>query len=283
MTALSINILLNEQAVKVPADSTVKMLCARFKSGADVFIVNGFPGSENQIITEGDRVVLIRKGEIPNKKEIAALMAARHTPGVYEKMRRAVIGIAGLGGLGSNAAVALARMGVGSLILVDFDVVEPSNLNRQQYFLKHLGQPKVQAMQSLLHEINPFIAITAHNVRLEVSNTPDIFRSADIILECFDLAEAKVMLLETVAEALPETYYIGASGIAGYGSSNSIKSHKLGDKMYLVGDLVTAAEPGFGLMAPRVGIAASHQANLAVALLMDPEQTAGEIPDILEP
>lgn len=283
MTASAINILLNEQRLSVPLNLTIKDLCNRFKPGADVLIVNGFPVSGDRILQDGDSVVLIRKGETPPAAEMAALLAARHTPGVYKRMRRAKIGIAGLGGLGSNAAVFLARMGVGGLILVDFDVVEPSNLNRQQYFLEHLGLPKVHAMQALLQKINPFIEVTVHNTRLDASNTPAVFQPAEVIIECFDLAEAKVMLLEIVAEKMPEAYYIGASGLAGYGDSNAIKTHKLGDRMYLVGDLINAAKPGFGLMAPRVGVAAAHQANLAVALLMDPEKVAQEIPDILEP
>jgi len=106
---------------------------------------------------------------------------------------------------------------------------------------------------------------------LERDNIPQLFQNADIIVECFDRPEAKVMIMQTVAEALPKVYMIGASGMAGYGDSNSIQTMKVGEKIFMVGDFVTAAEPGRGLMAPRVGIAAHHQANLVVSLLMAPE------------
>jgi sulfur carrier protein ThiS adenylyltransferase len=182
-----------------------------------------------------------------------------------------------LGGLGSAVAVALARTAVGSLILADFDVVEPSNLNRQQYFLDHLGQAKTEAMEGILSRINPHLRIVTHPVRLEPGNIPEIFRDADVIVECFDRAEDKAMMLETVDEALPGSYLIAASGVAGYGDSNRIRTFHLGGgRLFLVGDLSSAAEPGRGLMAPRVGIAALHQANLSVSLLMDPNKALEE-------
>jgi sulfur carrier protein ThiS adenylyltransferase len=137
MSQSGLNIRVNEIKKIVPTGTTVSRLLEMEKSGADIFIVNGFPAQENQILQDGDGVVLIKRGEIPGPDELEILMTARHTPGVHQCMKKAVVAIAGLGGLGSAAAVSLARMGVGTLILVDFDVVEPSNLNRQQYFLEH--------------------------------------------------------------------------------------------------------------------------------------------------
>jgi sulfur carrier protein ThiS adenylyltransferase len=238
---------------------------------ADLIIVNGFPQPENTVSKPGDRVVFIGRGMIPEPDELEFLMAARHSPGVHRRMKQASVGIAGLGGLGSAVAVALARMGVGNLILADFDRVEPSNLNRQQYFLKDLGRFKTEALSEILASINPYLNIGSHPVVLDRENIPVFFKEAKVVVECFDRPEAKVMILQAVAEFLPQAYLIGASGVAGYGASNSIRTLRLGQRIFMVGDFVSAAGPGQGLMAPRVGIAAHHQANLAVSLLMDPE------------
>ena len=266
-----INILVNERDCSIPKNRTAGELRDQEKPGADLIIVNGYPNTEEYILKEGDQVVLIRRGEIPQSDELEALMVARHTPGVHAHMKKATVGIAGLGGLGSAVAIALARVGIGTLILADFDLVEPSNLNRQHYALKHIGMAKVDAMAKILTGINPYLNILTHNVVLDRDNIPQVFQKADVVVECLDQPEAKVMLLQTVAEFLPETHVIGASGVAGYGDSNSIQTIKVGEKLFMVGDLVTAAEPGRGLMAPRVGIAAHHQANLVVSLLMNSE------------
>ena len=138
-------VLLNERPCDVPAGTTLYDLRDARKPGADLAIVNGFPAAEDQPLEDGDAVVFIRRGEVPDRGELEALLAARHSPGAHAKLRRSVVGIAGLGGLGSAVAVALARVGVGRLILADFDVVEPSNLNRQQYFVDQIGMPKSAA------------------------------------------------------------------------------------------------------------------------------------------
>jgi sulfur carrier protein ThiS adenylyltransferase len=254
----------------------------REKPGADILVINGFPAGEDSILKENDKVVFIRRGEILKKEELEALIVARHTPGVHERMKMATVGIAGLGGLGSAVAIALARMGIGTLILVDYDIVDPSNLNRQHYFIDQVGKPKTEAMAEILVKINPYVKVVTHKVELNRKNIPRLFKMADVVVECFDRAEEKAMILETAAGLLPDTYIVGASGLAGYGDSNSIKTWKMGERIFLVGDLVKAAGPGQGLMAPRVGIAAHHQANLVVSLLVDPENTKAQIPDILE-
>lgn len=266
-----ITILVNEESQTVPDGFTVGELRDQVKPGADVLVVNGFPSTADNRLKEGDQVVLIRYGEIPKADELQALMVARHTPGVHERMNKSTVGIGGLGGLGSAVAIALARMGIGRLILVDFDLVEPSNLNRQQYNIEHIGMAKTDAMAQILASINPYIQVDTHKVVLDTENIPKLFRTADVIVECFDRAEVKALFIQTVAEFLPETYVIGASGLAGYGDSNNIQTMRLGEKIFVVGDLAKPAEPGRGLMAPRVGIAAHHQANLVVSLLMDGE------------
>lgn len=274
MAGRTIAILVNEKRREVSAGITAGALRDQLKPDADILIVNGFPAMAETELHDGDQVVLIRRGEIPPADDLEALMVARHTPHVHARMKRAVVGIAGLGGLGSNVAIALARMGVGTLILADFDVVEPSNLNRQQYAVEHLGMPKIDAMSSIVRGINPYLEVICHGVVVDRTNIAEIFGKAHIIAECFDRAEAKAMLIQSAGELLPEAYVVGASGLAGYGESNAIQSVKLGEKVFMVGDFTSAAEPGRGLMAPRVGIAAGHQANLVVSLIMDPNKVA---------
>ena len=269
-----IKILVNEQAQFFQSGVTVGAVRDKLKPAADVLVINGFPCSPDAELQEGDSVALICRGETPEVEELESLMVARHSPGVHARMKGAAVGIAGLGGLGSTVAMALVRMGIGTLILADFDMVEPSNLNRQQYAVEHIGMAKTEATAQVLFSINPYIQIIIHKVLLDKNNILHTFRKADVIVECLDRAEAKAMFIETILEFLPETYIIGASGLAGYGNSNSIQTQKFGDKLFMVGDLVTAAEPGRGLMAPRVGIAAHHQANLVVSLLMGSKDAA---------
>ncbi len=281
MPADRMTVKVNEQNRSVEKGVTVADLRDRFKPAADVLVVNGFPAAPDTRLKGEDEVVLIQRGETPGAEELEALMVARHTPGVHGRMKSAVVGVAGLGGLGSAVAISLARMGIGTLILADFDIVEPSNLNRQNYFIEHIGMPKTEAMAQILSHINPYIQIEAHTRVLTPDNIPGIFKPANVVVECFDGAQAKAMILETVADALPDAFVVGASGLAGYGDSNGIQTRRLGEKIFIVGDLMKAAQPGRGLMAPRVGIAANHQANVVVSLLMDAEAAVKQIPDML--
>lgn len=246
-------------------------LRARFKPDADLVIYNGFPCTDNVALSDGDTVVFIRRGERPSLDELEALMAARHTPGVHEKVKGSVVGIAGLGGLGSPVAIALARVGVGTLVLADYDVVEPSNLNRQQYFVDQIGRPKVTAMEENLRRVNPFVKTVAHNVILGPENAPEIFAGVDVLVEALDDAETKAMLLNVMAKERPEVPVVCASGVAGYGPSNDVTTRPFSGSCYIVGDLESEAAAGTGLMAPRVGIAAHHQANCVLRLLLGEE------------
>lgn len=264
-------ILLNEQPMEVAAGTSLFELRDRFKPGADVLIRNGFPAREDSVLTAGDAIVLIRRGERPSPSELEALMAARHTPGVHRKLKRGIVGIAGVGGLGSAVAVALARIGVGQLILADFDVVEPSNLNRQQFFVQQIGLSKVEAMRENLAQINPFVKVSTFFGRLDPENIPALFAGVDVMVEAFDGADQKAMLTETFLSHFPGIPLVAASGLAGFGASNTVVTRKAAGNLYLVGDGKSAARPGEGLMAPRVGIAAHHQANAVLRLLLGEE------------
>jgi len=184
-----------------------------------------------------------------------------------EKLACACVGVAGCGGLGSNAALMLARAGVGRLILVDFDRVETSNLDRQYYFARQVGMRKVEALAEVIGDTGFSPDLTKHPIRLDAENVFEIFAEADVILEAFDTVESKAMLLCAFAdERFSKTWLVAASGLAGYGSSNEIKTVQLGEKIYMCGDQRTdgAVE---GVLAPRVTMAAAHQANMVVRLI----------------
>lgn len=263
---------LNEKFITIEAGTKISDIKKRYKADADVIVINGFPASADLVLNDGDELFLIKRGERPSREELEYMMIARHTPKIHEKLKKAVVGIAGAGGLGSNVAIALARVGVGKLIIADFDVVEPSNLNRQQYFVDQLGMPKVDALKENLIRINPYLDIETRNVFLDTFNIPEIFSTARIVVEAFDKAEAKAMLINTILEKMPLVTIVAASGLAGYGPNNDIKTRKISNRLYIVGDLVSEAKQGQGLMAPRVGIAASQQANQVVRLILGEEE-----------
>jgi len=243
-------------------------LAQQVKPEADVFIVNGFPVHPDTEVRDGDSCWLIKRGERITLDEMEHLLYARHTPGVQAKVKDSVIGIMGLGGLGSVVAVALARIGVGTLLLADYDVVEPSNLNRQQYFVDQVGMRKTEAMRQNLSRVNPYLKVETFDDELTESNIPFIFQHVDVLVECFDGARMKAVALRTALTLMPTIGYVGASGLAGFDDNNLITTRKIRPRVYVVGDGEAEAKPGQGLMAPRVGIAAHHQANQVLRLLL---------------
>jgi len=192
---------------------------------------------------------------------------ARHDPKILPVLRVGVVGIAGAGGLGSNAAVALARAGIGKLIIADYDRIEMSNLNRQQYFWAQIGKVKVRALLENLRKISPFSEYVGHHVRLTPKNIPRIFKTVDVMIEAFDLADQKEMLLETWISHFPDKPIIMASGLSGFGQNRKVRTRKIGN-VYICGDEESEAKEGISPMAPRVGIVANMQANLALELLV---------------
>jgi sulfur carrier protein ThiS adenylyltransferase len=263
---------LNEKTMTVEQGITLALLAEQYRPGADVLILNGFPAASNTQLNEGDTVFLIRRGEAPAEDELEWLLAARHTPGVHARLKSACVGIAGVGGLGSAVAVALARVGVGRLVIADFDLVEPSNLNRQQFFIDQLGLFKVDALADNLRRINPYVRVERHQTLLCPENIPVIFAPCPIVVEAFDRADMKAMLVDTLLGSLADVTVVAASGVAGFGPNNDITTRRISRRLYLVGDRVSEARPGNGLMAPRVGIAASHQANQVVRLILGEEE-----------
>ena len=175
-----------------------------------------------------------------SKEEIYAALNERHSPEIQAVLSAGNVAIAGLGGLGSNVAYSLTRIGVGHLHLIDFDVVDVTNLNRQQYFMEHVGMYKTEALKSLLMKINPYIEIKTDCVRVTEENIKELFCDNDIVCEAFDNPDAKALLVNGIMEYFPEKKLVSASGMAGFGSSNSIVTRRITKNFYLCGDRVTA-------------------------------------------
>lgn len=204
---------------------------------------------------------------IPTKEEMQRALEARHGTTLQAKFAKSTVAICGLGGLGSNIAVSLARAGIGRLILIDFDKVELSNLHRQQYKADQIGCYKTEALRENLQEIAPYTDIVTHTVRVTEENLRELLQDADIICEAFDGAEEKAMLVNGVLEQLHTKYLIAASGMAGLGSANSIKTRKVMERFYLCGDGVSDVAEDIGLVAPRVMLCAAHQAQMVLRIL----------------
>lgn len=184
-------------------------------------------------------------------------------PKAFPLWQKATVGIAGAGGLGSNIAMLLARAGIGKLIISDFDVVSVSNLNRQAFNLDQVGLPKVEALAQNIRRVNPYIELDTYNVRLDEENIPKLYHSVDIMIEAFDTANAKAMLIECCTRHFPDLEIICASGLAGFGRGEDIRIMRSGN-LHIVGDLVSELSPGIAPIATRVMIVAAMQANLAL-------------------
>jgi sulfur carrier protein ThiS adenylyltransferase len=189
----------------------------------------------------------------------------------YKKILQSkTVGIAGAGGLGSNCAISLARVGIGKLVICDFDVVSESNLNRQYYFIDQIGCPKVNAIKTNIARVNPCVNVQIHHEKLNPELVVSCFMDCDIIVEAFDLAEMKKMICETVLSEMPDKYLISGMGLGGWGNNNAIKTRNYG-KLFICGDLLTEVSEEFPPLAPRVGIVANMQANLVLQLLIKQE------------
>lgn len=195
----------------------------------------------------------------------------RNVKGISEKLKEAKVCILGLGGLGSNVAVLLARSGIGYLKLVDFDTVEASNLNRQQYRISHIGIKKTEAMKSIIREINPFVEVDILDIKVDRENIYSIVGDSEIVVEAFDRAETKAMILEELLTD-KNKIVVSASGMAGLGSANEIVTRKIKDNFYLIGDNYSDYEEYSGIMSTRVMICAAHQANVVLRLILGEEK-----------
>ena len=204
---------------------------------------------------------------IPTRIEMRRALEERHGKDLQEKISKATVAVCGLGGLGSNISVSLARAGIGKLILIDFDKVDVTNLHRQQYKASQVGLHKTEALASNLQEIAPYITVTCHKERITEDNFQTLLADADIICEAFDKAEAKAMLVNGVLEKMPSKYLIAASGMAGMGSANSIKTRKITKHFYLCGDGISDVGDDIGLVSSRVMLCAAHEAHMVLRII----------------
>ena len=207
-----------------------------------------------------------------DRETFRAALVARHGADRQAKFDAARVAVCGLGGLGSNVSIALARAGVGHLHLIDFDRVEPSNLNRQQYTAAQVGLPKAEALRANLAAINPFCDVVAETVRITPENLAALLAGDDVVCEAFDRAEAKAMLVSGVLETFPEKPVVAASGMSGLASANAITTRRVSKRLYLCGDGATDVDDNLGLYGARVLVCAAHQATMILRLIDGAEE-----------
>lgn len=253
-------------------NTTLAEIKSRYYPESDLVIVNAGPASDlHKKVEEGDRLYFISKGSLPPEEELEALLYSRQPFGVTARLKKACVGIAGAGGLGTVVAEMLARAGIGKIVIADFDVVEPSNLNRQRFFLSQLGMTKVVALAENIKYFNPFVQVLPIKKKVTAANCGRIFAECCVVAECFDSPANKAELVFGLKKSLPDCFIVAVSGLAGIGCGNEIKARKISDRFYVVGDMLSEADERSGLLASRVGIAASMQAHTIIRLIAGEE------------
>jgi len=259
----------NERPYPFRQNIRLSDLAAEIRPDSDVLVLNGMVSNGNEVLHDGDKCYFIKTGEIPSSMDMEENLYARHTKEIQCKLKKSTVGIMGLGGLGSAVAVSLVKIGIGKLIISDYDVVVLSNIHRQHYFIDQIGQKKTRALKKTLVNINPYVAVTTIDTKLCANSIPNLFIGVDVLIECFDNATMKATALKTVLTKMKGIGYVGASGLAGLDSGNTIISHRIKPRIYLVGDYKSDSETDGPLFASRVGIAAHHQAHQALRLLLN--------------
>ena len=202
-----------------------------------------------------------------SKEAWLSALIERHGAARQEKFSRGRVAICGLGGLGSRVAELLTRAGVGYLRLRDFDRLEATNLNRQWYFLEQLGRYKAEALADNLRRITPYAELDVHTVRITEDNLASLLADVDVIVEAFDNATCKAMLVNGVREQFPRCHLVAASGMAGFASANAMRVRRLSENFYLCGDGRSAADAGDGLYGARVNICSAQEALVVLQVL----------------
>ena len=263
---------INGRQCELGGRPTIDYVLQQYCPEADVVIINSVPVSDmSETISEGDQVCFFKKGNLPEQRELETLILSRQPEVITRRLKAACVGIAGAGGLGSVVAENLARSGVGKLVIADFDVIEPSNLNRQRYCLAQLGMPKVLALADNIQGFNPFVSMVTLHERITFDNAASLFHGCAIVAECLDSASEKAAIVSSILKHMPEAKIVAASGLAGIGDGAAITVRKIFSRLYLVGDSVSDMADGAGLFASRVGIAASMQSHVIIRLLAGEE------------
>ena len=206
-----------------------------------------------------------------SREQLDQAFDARFPEEMQTKLRNARVAVAGLGGLGSNIAVMLARSGVGELLLVDFDTVDVTNLNRQMYLIPQLDKPKAEALPEILYQINPYLTYRSVCIKVTPDNVKELFSEYPIVCEAFDKPDQKAMLVRELLMQCPETTVVSGNGMAGYADANEIRTCQVMKRLYVCGDQSTDVGNGIGLIAPRVAVCAAHEANKVLQLIMQTE------------
>ena len=206
-----------------------------------------------------------------SREQLDQAFDARFPEEMQTKLRNARVAVAGLGGLGSNIAVMLARSGVGELLLVDFDTVDVTNLNRQMYLIPQLGKPKAEALPEILYQINPYLTYRSVCIKVTPNNVKELFSEYPIVCEAFDKPDQKAMLVRELLMQCPKTIVVSGNGMAGYADANEIRTCQVMKRLYVCGDQSTDVGNGIGLIAPRVAVCAAHEANKVLQLIMQTE------------
>ena len=206
-----------------------------------------------------------------SREQLDQAFDARFPEEMRTKLRNARVAVAGLGGLGSNIAVMLARSGIGELLLVDFDTVDVTNLNRQMYLIPQLGKPKAEALPEILYQINPYLTYRSVCIKVTPDNVKELFSEYPIVCEAFDKPDQKAMLVRELLMQCPKTIVVSGNGMAGYADANEIRTCQEMKRLYVCGDQSTDVGNGIGLIAPRVAVCAAHEANKVLQLIMQTE------------
>ena len=206
-----------------------------------------------------------------SREQLDQAFDARFPEEMRTKLRNARVAVAGLEGLGSNIAVMLARSGVGKLLLVDFDTVDVTNLNRQMYLIPQLGKPKAEALPEILYQINPYLTYRSVCIKVTPDNVKELFSEYPIVCEAFDKPDQKAMLVRERLMQCPKTIVVSGNGMAGYADANEIRTCQVMKRLYVCGDQSTDVGNGIGLIAPRVAVCAAHEANKVLQLIMQTE------------
>ena len=206
-----------------------------------------------------------------SREQLDQAFDARFPEEMRTKLRNARVAVAGLGGLGSNIAVMLARSGIGELMLVDFDTVDVTNLNRQTYLIPQLGKPKAEALPEILYQINPYLTYRSVCIKVTPDNVKELFSEYPIVCEAFDKPDQKAMLVRELLMQCPKTIVVSGNGMAGYADANEIRTCQVMKRLYVCGDQSTDVGNGIGLIAPRVAVCAAHEANKVMQLIMQTE------------
>ena len=185
------------------------------------------------------------------------------------RIQSTAVGIAGLGGLGSNCAACLVRSGFRKFVLADFDKVENGNLNRQFYFLDQVGFNKADCLKANLLRINPDLDITLVRQKISVDNAAAVFADCDVVVEAFDRAESKRFMAEVFLHS--GKLLVSASGLAGWGDSDALCTRRIKDNFFLIGDSRSEATKALPPCAPRVSIAAAKEADVILSWVLGQE------------